>query len=373
MFSKHTTVLLVTDSSSYVLPIVRCLSSSRDLSIDILICSPARPGPYRHSGYIRNLYWVKKMIGNDFPGTITHHIKKSGADLVIPSGEIVAGLFIEYRKTIENLAVMQPVPDKETLDLVINKWKLNSWLRSEDFPSVNSVLLKELESGKMSTSTMKFPLLLKPLVGSGGKGIRLLQDQEALELTMEELADQGSEYLIQEHITGYDIDISFFAFNGEIIFYTIQRAVVSGGFTFAKGIEFIKNEDFLELAGEILTKLNYTGIAHLDFRYDELLKKYILLDFNLRYWSTLEGSESVGVNFPLLIAAYCLESTTDRPDYRLGYFFSTKAAFRTVLQNLGKREKLPVKFRYTQLYYSIRDPRPEIFGFMENLKQKWWR
>jgi hypothetical protein len=86
----------------------------------------------------------------------------------------------------------------------------------------------------------------------------------------------------------------------------------------------------------------------------------VLIDFNSRYWSSVQGSEAMGVNFPLLATAVSLGMDVAYPDYRTGHFFFSTTAFKTILKNLFSKEKIPVRIRDTQLQYVLCDPFPEI-------------
>ncbi|MCK5136580.1 MAG: hypothetical protein KAR19_12380 [Bacteroidales bacterium] len=106
--------------------------------------------------------------------------------------------------------------------------------------------------------------------------------------------------------------------------------------------------------------MNYTGISHLDFRYSYERQEYVLIDFNARYWSSVQGSRAMGVNFPFLITAFSLGIPFEYPEYRTGYFYFDTTAFKTMVKNLFSKQKYPVKFGNTQLRHVYKDPLPEF-------------
>jgi predicted ATP-grasp superfamily ATP-dependent carboligase len=123
----------------------------------------------------------------------------------------------------------------------------------------------------------------------------------------------------------------------------------------------------LGLTKKIISALNFTGIAHLDFRYDEHRREYVLIDFNSRYWSSVQGSRAMGVNFPVLVVSHALGHLDKYPDYQTGTYFFTSMAIRTIWQNITGRRKHKVRFKQTQLEYLYKDPFPEGMDLMRRL------
>jgi predicted ATP-grasp superfamily ATP-dependent carboligase len=346
-------ILIIDDNSPFVLPLLRSFSSHHQFSLDALILTSEKPQTYSYSRYLGKLYIASKPESGDHFKVIRDHIKRLQPDMIIPTREWISKLLSQHRTLLEKLTKLHPQPEVSTLEITSDKRNLNGWLKDQGYPYARNSELTKFWNGD-------YPVLLKPVVGIGGEGIRVFNNGPDLEKAVQPINGNQKEFILQEYIDGYDIDISFFAVNGEILYHTVQSGLISKHMEYSKGIEFIKNQDFYDLAQSIVKTLNYTGIAHLDFRYSSQRKEYVLIDFNARYWSSLQGSRAMGVNFPYLVAQYVMNNQLEKVEYRTGhYYFATTAAMIKV-RNLISKRKMPVKFRDTQLHYLYKDPLPEL-------------
>jgi len=360
MFTNPVIILIIDNNSPFVLPLVRSFSGYTKVKLDVLLATRQKPNHFIYSRYLRNVYKEEPITEENFERIVKKYIIISSADTIITTRESISKLIYHHRHELEKIVKISPLSDAKTIDTLYNKWELNSWLKGNNFPfSLALPYSKEIGISDI-LNNFSFPILLKPLSGTGGTGIKMVNNKEDLisGLSLSEI--QSDNYFIQEYIDGYDIDISFFAVNGEILFYTIQKGIITGHLTYSKGIEFLKNKELYDLTSKIVSKLNYSGIAHLDFRFDKKKKTYVLIDFNQRYWSSMDGSRIRGVNFPVLGVAYSMGIQFDYPQYSTGTYYFSNAARKTVIKNLFSKKKYPIKLHDTELRYLIIDPVPEL-------------
>lgn len=368
MFSEDLNILIIDDNNApFILPLIRCFSGCSSISVDVLVFSPRKPNLFRHSKYLRNVYHHRGEVSDDFEAVLRDTLKKSKAQVIIPTREWISQAIAENKEWISELANIHLISDRATIETVTDKWKLNLFLERNKFPCSKVLPVSQNTVADAKAANFPFPALLKPQKGAGGIGIRPVGDAEELGVVLSGDKSYLSDYFLQELIEGFDIDMSLFSRNGEILFYTIQRGIMSGSYVFPKGIELIKNQDLFELGRSIIGKLNYTGIAHMDFRYDTAKKQYILVDFNPRYWSSLQGSRIMGVNFPLLAVAVSVGLKVESPTYSNGYFYYGTAAVKQMFRNLWSRNRYPVRFKNSQLASIVRDPLPELFYLLNLL------
>lgn len=366
MLAKKASILIIDDNSSFVLPLLRSLSVQRNLRIHLLLSSPKKPDYYRYSRYLEKIYNVR-LNEKNFADEVKSLALEIPVDFIIPTREWISKLLWKNRYILEDITRIHPVSDITTIETVNDKRKLYTWLEANCFPSSQYVLLNDRNSKNSITDRLSFPVLLKPAFGLGGEGIKMVTTAEQLNslLASDHLFD--NEYLIQKYINGYDIGVNIFSINGEILCHTIQKALFTEQLTYSRGTEFVVNQELLELVSSIVRKLGYSGVANMDFRYDYENAKYVLLDFNARYWSTLEGSMFMGVNFPLIVMAYSLREPMNFTGYTTGTYYCTKAAVKTSLRNMFFKDKMPIKIQHTRLALIARDPLPELIRSWEVL------
>ncbi len=356
-----TRILVIDDNSPFVLPLIRSFSGYKNIHIDILLSSTEKPSHFRYSRFLGRIRRVDKLKDKNIETIIADVVSSFGSDILIPTREWITVLLINHKVQLSKFVKLQPLPDAYTIEVTESKWNLNQWLIANGFPfSVCSENLNEWSGG--------YPVLLKPVYGIGGKGIRLVESSAEMQKLLKNDNLNKKDFILQEYIEGYDIDVSFFANKGKIIYHTMQKGLISEGMEYSKGIKFVKNEDLLLLVSRMIDKLGYTGIAHLDFRYSEEKKQYILIDYNSRYWSSVQGSRAMGINFPYLVFLWVTQGETVKTmDYRTGYYYFSSTAAKTIIKNMFSGRKYPVKFKDSQLSYIFSDPFPEIMYLLRSL------
>jgi predicted ATP-grasp superfamily ATP-dependent carboligase len=126
-------------------------------------------------------------------------------------------------------------------------------------------------------------------------------------------------------------------------------------------MQFIEQPQVLENGRKLLSALEWSGVAHIDMRYDETDGQFKIVDVNARYWGSLLGSFVVGVNFPYLACLVALEIPFPMPQYRSGkYMHTTTAVKEMILKLLGKSRLSRFAFSETGLRFFVTDPLPEV-------------
>jgi carbamoyl-phosphate synthase large subunit len=90
-------------------------------------------------------------------------------------------------------------PPYEVVRICNDKWLMHLWLQANGFPTANTVLLTP---GAMET--LEFPVILKPRVGTGSQGVRLISEHSQLDgLPLEE-------WLLQQELREPEMAVDVF-------------------------------------------------------------------------------------------------------------------------------------------------------------------
>jgi hypothetical protein len=212
----------------------------------------------------------------------------------------------------------------------------------------------------------------------GACGIRLPQvgivfftNQAELEQFLRN-QENSADFIIQEFISGYDLSCNVLCRNGEILAYTIQRGIIPGKKRFQPpaGIEFIHQEQVINNVEKLMRALNWSGVANIDFRYDENDKQVKILELNPRYWQTLLGSLVAGVNFPYLAYLSSLHIDFPRPEYRFVPFTYSGLLFGILLKKYLAGDQKVSGIRNTSLIFTMKDPVPDLFRYSSKMFEK---
>ncbi|TAK05933.1 MAG: hypothetical protein EPO39_10185 [Candidatus Manganitrophaceae bacterium] len=71
--------------------------------------------------------------------------------------------------------------------------------------------------------------------------------------------------------------------------------------------ESVYDPDLIQIGKTLVESLEWTGLAMVEFKFDEARKQYFIIEINPRYWGSLPLAVESGVNFPLLHAQSALE------------------------------------------------------------------
>ena len=205
-------------------------------------------------------------------------------------------------------------PTKDIFDLVRDKKTLNNFCETNNIP-----VPKDFNVGKIGEYKHYLPLIAKPKIGSGSKGIFLLNSCEDI-IFFDKKVINKKNYLIQEKIAnGLNVEGCFLLCkDGEIIdYYTHKRIRTfprTGGVTTHSRIS--KNVKLLNASKELVLKLNYSGLLMIEFLYDLKDNKYKLIEINPRIWGSVLASNSSNTNLINNYISLCLNKKIFITDHR---------------------------------------------------------
>jgi predicted ATP-grasp superfamily ATP-dependent carboligase len=325
MATGKLTVLLIDEGASVItLRVMKCLEFTNQYRIHVISFNGRQVPSVKYSRHILSFRSIKCKDDEQAFLHIKQAIMSIRPDIVLPLMERQTEILAKYRDELQKICHLPPLPDSETLQLAVNKLRLYNWLFEKGFSDSPAFSISFPCKSAQSFDNIRYPMLLKPCWGSSGEGIVLIRDKVHLESILGR--DISGDFLLQPYYPGSDIDISALVEEGRILAYTIQNGLNgSKAFKYSKEIVFSYNDDLLAFASGIFASLNYSGIAHLDFRYDSGCNKFFLVDFNARYWSTLTGSLMAGVNFPHLACLKAMNSEIPRQEYNNIQFLSSES------------------------------------------------
>jgi predicted ATP-grasp superfamily ATP-dependent carboligase len=178
----------------------------------------------------------------------------------------VAKNFVE----LAALSPIAPTPNLDLFDQVVDKWSLTRFMIDHQIPIPETILLKGVDEIEDQISALTTPLILKLSRGSAGQDIFDFDDSADVVKFLQSKEGSKGRYLVQSYVEGHDIRCGVLCRNGSIQAYTIHEGVLERARKFGPpaGIRFIESKQVLEVVEELVSKLNWTGIASIDLRYD---------------------------------------------------------------------------------------------------------
>ena len=286
--------LIISTDEGHALFVLECLAASK---VKIYVMGLNNMLRIRLSRYC-NGYLTYKLsdlleVNDNIIDDINGYCKKEKIDTVMSAG-MDATLFISKIKERIVTANVFPVSDLETLNMLNNKWKFSEFMTENDIAYPKTILVTDMS--QLKSQDLDFPLMIKPLELDANRGVAKLNSFKELETYILHKDEFNKlPLLIQEYIPGYDAGISIMAKNGKVIAWTIQK-----WHTDRRIIEFIKDDNILNIGKKIASCCNYNGVAHIDMMLDNRDKSVKVLECNPRFWGSIVFSMWCGVNFPYI-------------------------------------------------------------------------
>ncbi|MEO8820819.1 MAG: ATP-grasp domain-containing protein [Ginsengibacter sp.] len=358
-------VLIPDGESGHALNVLRCLGPMKDVRVFVLSSDPN--SIIRFSKYCyKFISFTEKKNNQNRLDAIYDTVKKVKPDVILPVDVNAISLLSANRETLSKVTSVVPLPCLGEFEIANNKGLLSEWLKANLIPCPPTMLFKTDAAGfNEAVSTFSFPALLKPCMGYGGDGIESIENRDALQILLKERTISG-EFVLQSFINGYDIDCSILCEDGKILAYTIQKGIIDGNIRFrrAAGIDLFHDDNTYNIVREVAEKLNWTGIAHIDLRYDAQEDKVKLIEINPRYWGSVMGSYCSGVNFPYLACLAGLKRSIIKSEIKPLRYIQGNAALKSVAKMILPRNRKEVNIEYSFKFILI-DPVPTIIYFLQ--------
>lgn len=185
----------------------------------------------------------------------------------------------EFFRLCEENKIAVIGPGSQVVDLVRNKIKLRELARDIGIPILeHSRLIKDAAEFEEATGSFDhFPLVIKPLYGSGGRGIRVAEfKKEAQEqidtlLRQEEIKKQG--IFIEEYFPfAFHIEIPFFRdIKGNILFYPEIESSIQRRFqklfqeSPSPHVDDELRQSLYDYSRALIEKIGYVGFGYVEF------------------------------------------------------------------------------------------------------------
>lgn len=367
---KPFSVLIPDGESIFALKVLVCLGKIKGIKVYVLSNNPA--STIRYSRYCTKFISYNGFEDSDRLTAIYTALATTKADVILPvdvkSIRLVSSNLNEIKK-ITAVPAMAPIA---SIDVADDKWLTYKWMIENNIASPSTLLFDNTEEFKEQIKKFAFPVLLKPRSGSGGEGIEKFEKIASM-LDYCKKNEKQNDVIIQTFINGFDIDCSVMSKCGEILAYTIQQRFVYIQKPVAGelGVDFIFNQQTLDIVKEFIRKLNWSGIAHIDLRFDEKDNLVKIIEINPRYWASVSYSLFAGINFPYIACLQALKYKTADLQFSQKRIVQLRSALKIIVQRLFNSKRDDLHFDHIFLnQISFRDPLPYLVSKLPWLSKK---
>ena len=245
---------------------------------------------------------------------------KGSTLIYIPLLDNYNGLFYRFMETHPSL-LTSLLPEIKDFNTTINKIQFQQFCQNNHLPVPDSFSKNNINYLKENFKQ----LIIKPNTGAGSVGISFINQPSELVL-LEQL--DFEKYLVQERIDNINVEGAFFLMNkGELVSYYGHKRIrvfpETGGVTVFS--EYHYNESLKNTGTQLLNKLEWNGIAMVEFLYDAVKKEYKIIEVNPRLWGSFLLAEFANTGFVENYLNLCLQLPVKhfehRSDTKIRWFY----------------------------------------------------
>jgi predicted ATP-grasp superfamily ATP-dependent carboligase len=278
-----------------------------------------------------------------FVDDIAAAMRRARATVLLPGHEDILVLSrLRQRLPPE---IILPVDDADKLARSINKWQVIGLARAAGVPVPESFKPDTAGEVRYIARELRYPAIVKTQLGNSAKGVFVVNSAEEAVTKYESVIKEYNLAptnwpVLQEFArgTGYGVCLLYNRGQFRASFAEKYLRCKEGNFGTSTFRESVAAPELIEMGRALLDSLNWHGVAHLDFIYDEATKKTALIEINPRFWGALDLSVRAGVDFPWLLYKMAVEGDVETvTEYKRGVRARWVVGEMLHLFNLAKR------------------------------------
>lgn len=351
--------MLPDGANPFTLSVLRCLGAIKNINTHVVSFKKA---PARFSRYCKSFTVIPGFMENDEPPMQFLEVcYKHKIDIILPTDIKDITYFIRNKQFFKDKIPVIPLSSLDNFNIANNKGSLTKLMIDEGILCPKTPIIKGNIQEINQLYDLNYPIIIKKTVSFGGNNIYVIESAKAHEEFKLKHRNAKDEFIVQEYIeSGYDLDCNLFCREGEVLAHTIQQEVVPvspeiRNFRSPGVLKFSENENVMHSIRQLMKKLQWSGFAHIDLRYDEKTKEFKILEINPRIWLSLLGSLNAGVNFPYIACMATLGLPFNVPKAKDTTFFMNDPLTLTGWSN---HTRLRYSVKSSILYYHFKDPIP---------------
>lgn len=247
-------------------------------------------------------------------------------DMVFPTELSTQLLLAKNRDTVEALARL-PFADPGLTENIHDKAWLLRHAASVGVPCPTTEIFDDM--GRVHAD-FAYPVVIKPRASSGSRGLVYVKSKDEFMAAYRAVHVRYPFPIVQEHIPNggaYGVGALFNADSEPRAAFVYQRLreypVTGGPSTLRKSV---KHNEIKDLALHLLKTLNWTGLAHVEFRVDARDGTPRLMEVNPRVWGSLHLPIIAGMDFPHLLYKMAMDG-----DIRPQWYYKTGVRCRWLI------------------------------------------
>ncbi len=246
--------------------------------------------------------------------------KQHQAGYLLAIGESDLLLLNRHREELEEL-VNVLVPGAEKLAQVLDKATCQNLARDLGIAIPETRRFTSLEEAREVAAGLTYPLVLKwsdpheVIDALDSAGLELIktdyaQDPADLLVRLAPYAAIGSFPLVQDYCPGHGLGQMFLVQEGEVLMEFQHERLhewppEGGASTLCRSVPLDQHQAARERSRALLQRLQWSGVAMVEYRFDPEKGRYVFMEINGRFWGSLPLATAAGLPFAAGLVAHC--------------------------------------------------------------------
>ena len=241
----------------------------------------------------------------EFVDFLHNKLSRRSYQMLLPMEDETMELVSKHHSEFSSLTYV-PVVSFDKLDFARRKDKVLQLAEKEGIPIPKTWFIEDITQLNEMKGTLPYPVVIKPKISSGAVGITYPRNPGELmsqylsvhrrfpypmiqELIPREGPGYGASFLLDER---GQVKASF-------VHKRLREYPITGGASTLR--ESARYDDIRDMALTLLKKLDWFGVAMVEFKLDPRDGIPKLMEINPRFWGSLHLAVEAGVNFPYLL------------------------------------------------------------------------
>lgn len=238
------------------------------------------------------------------PGFIEEVLKvaiEEDVCLIVPTIDTELPVYAANRQRFADHGITIAVSDSETIKIACDKVETHRWLEEKGFPTPRQGSPEEV---LRCPAQWKFPLILKPRMGSASVGISRVESAMALRF----FAEGKPGLIVQEIAHGDEYTVNVFVQEGRCVCAVPHRRIETRGGEISKGIT-VRNEKLIQMITAVVERLPGARGALNVQCFVDAEGNITIIEINARFGGGFPLANRAGAKFP----RWLLEPLLGRP------------------------------------------------------------
>jgi len=303
------------------------LSAARSLGkrgIEVVVGDEYRFAPAALSKYAiaSFLYPNPDTDPDGFLDTLEEVIRRykpaDGEEYVLMPVHKEAYLIARHRARFEPLIKMA-LPTIEQIEQVHDKGTLARYCQDQGLPIPRTTVPANPPEFEQAAKRAAYPSFVKVRQSAAAVGVKKVHDPDEAVRVFESFVKDldlgpGSFPLLQEGIPGDDYCATFLFDHGQLrasmVYHNLRSYPVKSGTGVLR--ETVKAPAIEAIGAELLTRLNWHGVAEIDFRWEGKEDSPAwLIEVNPRFWGGMPQAVEAGWDYPYLLYRLAVDGRVD--------------------------------------------------------------